>query len=247
MVPTHRTLAYHLTFCCHYANVYVMAESVSTISGFFNRFRRPIVVDSPRFPDGELDVLPLYLTALPSYGKIDSEPKAACEERRGDLINLLWACAREKGYEFGITHPANVKAVDNRASDIWGFIFGEDQEPYIQIPRYALESRPQAGEDVRFRQDLPAFLIVASMAHEITHGDRHAVDEERYENLYYGFRQDNRHELDLSLVEDEELATDAGALKLLETLEIPLSLSDYVDTIPQPTTYHDRLVALVTG
>lgn len=199
----------------------------------------------PRFPDGELDLWPTYKDALPNRAAIDSPAKREAEERRLELVDRLGRYAIRGGTSFFVTPPNNVRIVKKSFHDIWGLQFGDDDSTAIQIPRHVVAKRPKPGEAAQFRPEVPAFLILGSMAHELAHRDRATRDPERYRTMFNGFRADNRHKLDLSRVCHEEMATDVEAYGILQAVGAPLTPQDYVATVPQPPDYHQELASML--
>jgi hypothetical protein len=205
-----------------------------------------ILSKPPFFPDGELDLWPAYKDVLPNRAAINSPAKKEAEERCHELVNGLGKYAIGGETSFFVTHPNNVRIVNGSLHDIWAFTLGDDDSTAIQIPRHVVSTRPETGEAVQFRPEVPAFLILGSMAHELAHRDRALRDPERHRIIFNGFHADNRHELDLSGVRHEEMATDVEAYGILQAMGSSLTPHDYIATVPQPRDYHQELASLLT-
>lgn len=200
-----------------------------------------------RFPDGELDYWPIVRSVLPGRAEIDSWNKRLCEEGRNDYLGKLATYATNKEYSFSITEPENVRKVQGSLHDIWAHSLTDEGTSVIQIPRHVIKERVEVGANVNFREVVPAFIILGSKAHEIAHGDRAQRDPDAYRRTFNGFRPDNRHELDLEKVRDEELATDLDAYRMLHALGMPFDVEDYIATIPQPAQYHDDFRSIASS
>jgi hypothetical protein len=201
----------------------------------------------PRFPDGELDLWPVVKANMPNNVAIDTRGKQRCEKNRIDLITKLGSYASKWGTILEVTRPNNVRVINGQLHDIWMFGRDPDGSTGIQVPRHAVEKRPEPDQPIEFRREVPAFLILGSMAHELAHRDRAVRDPEHFHALFDGSRGDNRHELDLSTVRHEELATDVEALRILHMHDIPLTTDDFMATVPQPADYHQELAALIAN
>lgn len=207
----------------------------------------PFFLKSPRFSDGELDVWPAYKGVLPNKAVIDSPVKKEVEENRTSLIDKLGRYATQRGTTLLVNHPDNVRIVNGSFHDIWGFALCQEGSTTVQIPRHVVVARPEVGQTVQFRPEVPAFLILGSMAHELAHRDRALRDPERHRAIFDGFRAENRHELSVSRVRHEELATDVEAYGILQAQEINFTPADYIATVPQPLDYHQELGGLIRG
>ncbi|HSX07299.1 MAG TPA: hypothetical protein VLG11_00190 [Candidatus Saccharimonadales bacterium] len=198
-----------------------------------------------RFLDGEPDLWPASKEFLPNKAAIDTPGKRGAEQRRKELIDKLFEYAAQGQTRFFVTPPEDVRIVEDSFHDIWGFGLQDDGSTSIQVPRHVVARRSELGQAIQFRRKVPAFLILGSMAHELAHRDRAVRDPERYKAIFDGFRADNRHEVDLSRVRHEEIATDVEAYAILQTEGIPLTPHDYIATIPQQPDYHQELADLL--
>lgn len=193
-----------------------------------------------RFPDGEPDLWPIVQRSLPDEGKINSPAKELCESRRTDIIGILGHHAARNAVLFSVNPRKKVCFTGKDFLDVWGYGRTADSSAWgIQIPRFALTRRPEAGEGADFRTDIPAHLIASWMAHGLARHERRLEDPVRYSTVFES--PSNPEE-----IREEALATDVGAYRLLHRKAIHLTPDDYISSIAQTPAYYEDLSSLLT-